>query len=163
MKIKKSLLPSKYLGIPLFQGVNKPMLWKNLVDNCLKCLDSWKGRWLTYAGRILLLQSVILAIPIFFMSYLKIPIKVLRYIEQRMRKFLWNGVQEEDKIPLVAWDQLCKPKKYGGVGIRKLQIVNEVLGAKLIWDMYDNPAQLWVQILRAKYLDLDVSKHIFTI
>ena len=80
-----------------------------------------------------------------------------------MRNFLWNGAQEEDKISLLACDKLCKPKKYGGVGIKKWQLVNKALGAKLIWDMYANPSQLWVKILRAKYLDPKEFESIFII
>ena len=81
------------------------------MDSCIKRLDGWKGRWLTYARRILLLQLVIFAIPTISMSCLKILMEVLKYIEQRMRKFLWNGAHNKEKITLVAWEVLCKPKK----------------------------------------------------
>ena len=70
-----------------------------------------------------------------------------------MWKFLWNGSKNEEKIPLIAWESLCKPKKIGGVGLRRWRDVNKALGAKLIWEMYEHSNQLWVKILQAKYLD----------
>ena len=145
--MKQGVLPNKYLGIPLFQGRSSATLWKDLIDSCVKRLDGWKGRWLSFAGKILLLQTVISAIPIYSMSCLKIPLEVLKYIEQRMQKFLWNGTLNEEKIPLIGWDSLCKPKKSGGVSLRRWRDVNKALGVKLIWEMYDNPDQLWVKIL----------------
>ena len=38
------------------------------------------------------------------------------------RNFLWlpNMVNNENKVfPLVAWDDVCRPKPEGGLGIRK--------------------------------------------
>ena len=64
-----------------------------------------------------------------------------------MQKFLWNGSQNEEKIPLIAWESLCKLKKIGGVGLRRWRDVNKALGEKLIWEMYENSNQLWVKIL----------------
>ena len=49
-----------------------------------------------------------------------------------MRKFVWNGDQEEEKIPFIALDMVCNPKKQGGVRLRKWNLVNKALGAKLM-------------------------------
>lgn len=51
----------------------------------------------------------------------------------------------------------------GGVGLRKWKIMNEALGAKLSWSIYANPNQLWVKVMRAKYLDSMENHGIFTI
>ena len=79
--VRQRLLPIKNLNKPLFQGKNYANLWKELIENCIKCLDGWKGRWLSFVGRIFLLQTIISAIPTFSMSCLKIPMEVLKYIE----------------------------------------------------------------------------------
>ena len=41
--------------------------------------------------------------------------------------------------------------------------MNKALGAKLIWEMYENPDQLWVKILQEKYLDSRDPLRILTI
>lgn len=81
------LMPNKYLGIPFFAGRNKADLWDKLIENYQKKMEGWRGKWLTLAGRILMLQTVITAMPIFAMMCLEIPKKVIRILERKMRKF----------------------------------------------------------------------------
>lgn len=73
-------LPGRYLGIPLFGGASNLMVWKDLVDYCLKHMDGWKSRWLTSTGRIMMLKSIISAIPFFSMMCLKIPKKIVKVV-----------------------------------------------------------------------------------
>lgn len=80
-----------------------------------------------------------------------------------MSKFLWNGKEANDKIPLVVWDKVCKAKQVGGVGLRNWKLLNEAMGAKVIWKIYSQPNQKWVLILKHKYLDQMSRKRIFTI
>lgn len=87
-----------------------------------------------------MLKSVKSAIPLFSMSCLKILEKINNVTEKGMRKFFWNGNQEKDKIPLLAWEKICKQKKSGGVELR-WNLVNEAMAAKLVWNMYVNPHQ----------------------
>jgi len=52
---------------------------------------------------------------------------------------------------LVAWDKVCKPKKFGGLGLRKTGVVNTAFLAKLSWKFLTQPDNLWVKQMRAKY------------
>lgn len=61
-----------------------------------------------------MLKSMILAIPIFSMMFLKILSKVIKVISQKMRKFFWNGAREQDKFSLLAWESICREKGEGG-------------------------------------------------
>lgn len=89
--MKVGSLLGKYLGIPFFGGTNKSDLWKNLIDSCINKMDGWKSRWLTSASRILMLRTVVSAIPIYSLMCLKIQKKVINSIQQRMKKFFLNG------------------------------------------------------------------------
>lgn len=161
--MKKGSLPSKYLGIPLFGGANRSVVWKDLFESCIHRMDGWKSKWLTLAGQILMLKSVVSSILVFSMICLQIPKKLIKVIGQRMRKFFWNGAIEQDKVPLLACDKICQAKVKGGVGLRNWNIMNEALGAKLVRSIYSQPFQLWVKILKAKYLDSMDGCRIFTI
>lgn len=55
-------------------------------------------------------------------------------------------------MPLIAWDQVCRPKSRGGLGLRKTEVVNKVFQCKLAWKILTNVPSLWVQSMRAKYL-----------
>ena len=132
LQMRAGQLPNKYLGIPLFEGRNKSEFWDSLIEKCQRKMEGWKGRWLSSAGRILMLQTVILAMPVFSMMCMGIPKKVIWIVEQKKRKLFWNGSNDEDKIPLLAWEKICKPKEDGGAGIRNWEVMNKALGAKLV-------------------------------
>lgn len=80
-----------------------------------------------------------------------------------MRKFFWNGSNDQQRIPLVAWDKICNPKDAGGVGLRKWPIMNLALGAKLVWGMYDKAEQKWEKVQQNKYLNNNDPARILTI
>ena len=65
-----------------------------------------------------MLKLVISVVSIFSMMCLDIPKKVIKVIGQKMRKFFGNGSNKGDKIPLLAWERICRPKDKGGVGIK---------------------------------------------
>lgn len=163
LNIKQGCLPSRYLGIPLFQGRNTSEVWKGLAEKCLRKMEGWKGKWLSSARRILMLKSVVSTVPIFSMMCLKIPKKVINSVEKKMRKFFWSGAGKDKKWPLLKWEKICKHKKFGGVGIRDWNIMNIALGAKMVWQMANEGDQLWIKILKAKYLDSNDNIRILTI
>lgn len=68
------------------------------------------------------------AIPLYYMSCLRIPKKIIKVIEKGMRKFFWNDNQDKEKIHLLAWDKICQQKDKDGAGIRKWNLVNKTMG-----------------------------------
>ncbi|XP_057815844.1 uncharacterized protein LOC131029396 [Cryptomeria japonica] len=160
--IRIGQLLGKFLGMSLFAGVGKTKIWKGLLDDCKEKMEGWKSKWLTSAGRLLMLKTVVSAMLIFPMACFKLPSLVIKNMQQKMREFLWNGNQEQDKILLIAWDRVCKPKGGGGAGLCDWKLINEAMGAKLVWQMYSKPEQRWVRILQAKYLDSGEKERILT-
>lgn len=64
---------------------------------------------------------------------------------------------------MLAWEKISRSKVKEGVGLRDWHLMNEALGAKLVWNIYTNPDLLWVKILKEKYLDSMEDNRIFTI
>ncbi|GLJ30873.1 hypothetical protein SUGI_0613830 [Cryptomeria japonica] len=58
---------------------------------------------------------------------------------------------------------MCFHKESGGAGLRKMDLQNIALGAKLSWKMYREPQKLWCKIFPKKYLDIDQSDRILTV
>lgn len=56
-----------------------------------------------------------------------------------------------NKIHLLSWEILCRPKERGGFGLRKAEGMNKSLLAKLGWRLVKNEDGLWARILRSKY------------
>jgi hypothetical protein len=79
------------------------------------------------------------------------PRSILNTIKSLQRNFLWHGLNKEEKIALVSWENICKPKDQGGLGIRDPSIMNSVLSAKIWWRWLKNPTDLWAKLWRKKY------------
>lgn len=51
----------------------------------------------------------------------------------------------------MAWNQLCRPKKHGGLGFRDFRSFNMALLAKQGWRLITNPDSLMERIFQARY------------
>jgi hypothetical protein len=51
----------------------------------------------------------------------------------------------------VKWDNICKPKKEAGLGIRDLRLVNISLLSKWRWKLLSHDNELWKDVIAAKY------------
>ena len=66
------------------------------------------------------------------------------------RNFLWlpnmgdNGIKV---FPFVSWDNVCRPKSEGGLGIRKNDEVNRATITKLGWRILIDNDSIWVKIM----------------
>lgn len=150
---KTAKLPLTYLGLPLH--FKKPSIkdWQVVIDKITSRIQGWKGKLLSYGGRLILLNSVISSIPIYWLSVFKMPSKVRDRIDQLRKRFLWYGGHAvKKKYYLVSWETVCKSKSQGGLGIIDLKRLNQALLAKW-WIRFQDPSisGLWKTILLAKY------------
>jgi hypothetical protein len=84
--------PFKYLGLPVGGNPGRAITWEPLLDQFSKKLNSWGNRYLSLGGRIVLLNSVLNALPIFYLSFFTVPVCVAKKIVRIQREFLWGGV-----------------------------------------------------------------------
>ena len=102
-------------------------------------------------GKITLINLVVNALPIYLLSFFKIPQKVINRLVKLQRNFLWGGDQDNKKIPWVKWDIVYLPKSEGGLGIKDITKFNTTLLGKWIWALVSDQQQLWVRIINSKY------------
>lgn len=144
--------PFNYLGLPLRSGRLKQQDWVQLIERIAKKLSSWKGKLLSIAGRATLLNSVITPIVSYWMSNFSIPCCIIRRIDKMRRAFLWSGESTTKKIKcLLNWNQVCRPKNLGGMGITNLTILNKVLQCKWWWNLFKSPQNTWNILATALY------------
>jgi exonuclease III len=149
--IARSSLPSTYLGIPLSGESAKSISWDSLLLSLANRLNNWTFRPLNIAARLILLKSVLQALPTYLFTALAAPVSVIKAIRSIQRNFLWQGHHSNKKWALVGWEKLCKPKKLGGLGIRDPGKMNKVMGAKMWWRWLQYPQELWARLWKQKY------------
>ncbi|OMO90964.1 reverse transcriptase [Corchorus capsularis] len=141
----------KYLGIPLVHKKVGVSLYRELIDKVATHLSGWKAKLLNMAGRATLVSSVMSSIPTYTMLTTKLPASCRNKLDMLNRRFLWGGTENKKALHLVSWDEVCKPKKFGGLGLRQMEYNNRVLLQKTAWRFLHQPHSLWVQCLCAKY------------
>lgn len=104
-----------------------------LIEKIRKRISTWTGRFLSYAGRLQLINSVIMSLTNFWMAAFRLPSGCIKEIERMCSAFLWSGLELNGKKAKVAWSDVCRLKEEGGLGIRPLREVNVVSCLKLIW------------------------------
>jgi len=146
-------LPIKYLGVPLLSSRLKVVYCKGFVDRITSKVQHWTCRTLSYAGRIQLINSVLFSIQVYWASLFLLPGQVIKNIEKIMKSFLWSGSDMRTTGAKVAWDQVCLPKKEGGLGIKRIIEWNMIALLKHIWNLCnDLDGSIWYIWIRSNLL-----------
>ncbi|KAJ0450527.1 putative RNA-directed DNA polymerase [Helianthus annuus] len=146
---KAEQFPFKYLGLPVGANMNRISNWSSVIDMFEARLSLWKAALLSIGGRVTLIKSVLQSLPIYFFSLFKVPVGVINQLEAIMRKFLWGGSRADRKTCWVSWDCVTEPISSGGLGIRKLGLVNSALLFKWAWRYKAEGNSLWAKVVSA--------------
>ncbi|VFQ97160.1 unnamed protein product [Cuscuta campestris] len=132
-------LPVRYLGLPLTSQRASERDFAPLVNKVDEHIRKWNTKTLSAAGRLELIRSVIQGIEGFWFQAFPIHKSVLDRITSLCRTFLWGS-----KFCKVAWEDICKPKDEGGLGLNQPIIWNQALLSKNLWNIASNKETLWV-------------------
>lgn len=95
----------KYLGFLMFRGKSRVKWFNNLVEKMNSNLNSWSS-----ASNVM---------TNYLMNFFCVPNSIIRKLEQSQTKFWW-GKNFTHFCRLTAWNQICLPKKDGGLDIKSL-------------------------------------------
>ncbi|XP_035834035.1 uncharacterized protein LOC118482599 [Helianthus annuus] len=149
LPFKVGQFPMKYLGIPLSSKRLYQADCKVLIDKVKNRISDWKVKFLSFAGKVQLIKSVLSSLTIYWSSLFILPINVAEDIERLMRGFLWNHHDGSRGLARVKWDEVCRPKLYGGLNILSLRKQNMALMTKHIWNLLSNKDSLWVKWIKS--------------
>lgn len=148
---KAGSLPFSFLGIPVGCNHRTQSPWKSLVQKLKNKLSVWKGRFLYIGGKITLINSILNSIPIYFLSFYKIPKIMLQQLIKIQRNFLWSSGADSRGISRVGWFDMCRSREAGGLGIKFLTVFNESLMCKWKWRFLTYKDTIWRPILEFRY------------
>ena len=104
-------MPFTYLGLPL--GTTKP----SIVDLApLVCKTERRITatmlLMSHAGKLVLVNSLVISIAIFSMGTIKVPPKIVVQLDKIRRRCLCRKKTEDGEKcnSLAAWDVICRPK-----------------------------------------------------
>ncbi|KAJ4810337.1 RNA-directed DNA polymerase (reverse transcriptase)-related family protein [Rhynchospora pubera] len=141
----------KYLGALLSNKNTATKTANMLLEKLRTKLTGWRSNMLSHAGRLVLLQSVLMSIPVYFMSVEVLPKGIIKKMESLIAKFFWGKTDQTRYMSFVSWQRICRPREEGGLGVRQLQIFGEALFLKLVWAMIRQDDKLWVHVCKGKY------------
>ncbi|KAI3426756.1 GRAS domain-containing protein [Psidium guajava] len=145
-------LPFRYLGVPIVSKRLSKADCHGLVDYITARAQSWSHRFLSFAGRLQLITSVLRTIYNFWAGVFILPKAVLNCIERVLRQFLWTGAGLSVGGAKVSWSHVCLPKNEGGLGIRRMLDCNKAAMLKHIWILFSDKESLWCKWIHSNFL-----------
>jgi len=113
-----TLEPFTYLGLPIKVTSLSRKDWQPLTERVEKKLAIWKGNALSRGGRLILVNSNLSSLPLYFLFFYYFPEWVIHVIDRIRHSFFWKGIKDiHGGVCLINWQLVCSHKNQGGLGV----------------------------------------------
>ncbi|KAI0513446.1 hypothetical protein KFK09_009467 [Dendrobium nobile] len=141
----------KYLGVKMSLHRLKMADFQEILSNVMDKLNDWSKKSLSLGGKLILIDSSLLSMPNFLITQSIVPKRVLHELEKLCRSFIWHKNDGINGMHYVAWDDLCKPRCWGGLGLHSPLWKVGSLRSKLAWNFIQKPQSLFHRAMAARY------------
>ena len=86
-------IPFVYLGLHIGGNPQRLSFWEPVVNRIKSRLSGWQSWFLSFGGRLILLKSVLTALPVYALSFFKAPSGIISSIESLLIKFFSGGTR----------------------------------------------------------------------
>lgn len=148
LNFQEGVLPVRYPGVPLISSRLSESNCAPIIDKLKQRIMAWTSKYLSFAGRLLLINSVLFHLQRYWASTFVLPSSICVSINQICRNFLWSGKWDVKGIPVVSWRDVCLPRNEGGLGIKQIKMWNYVAMGKLLWKLQANTQDIWVKWIK---------------
>lgn len=101
-----------------------------LLDKILKRIDGWRGKLLSYKGRLILIKACMSSIPIYLAAF----------------GMTMKGIGKS------TWQLVCMRQEFGGLGIPNLHDLNIFLLGSWVKRYMSREGKIWRSFVDSKYL-----------
>lgn len=89
----RGFFPFIYLGLSVRPGKQQIWHFQHIIDCIAKRTNGWQSKFLSSAGRLVLIKHVHSSMPIHVLSATSIPKECLKKIEAILAKFFWGSTE----------------------------------------------------------------------
>ena len=89
-----------------------------LINKITARIQCWIAKYLTYAGRLQLIKSMLYSIQSYWCRHFILPKGVIKRVNQLCSSFLWKGNEKPLQGTRVSWQDICHPEREGGLGLK---------------------------------------------
>lgn len=134
-----------YLSLPLVTSRISLRQCLPLYDKIIGKLDSWANRYLSQAGRLTILKTIIFSMQVYWSRTFVLPIKLIKMIRFAMMRFFWKGNTTSKFLAPIAYTCMEKPVNKGGLGLLDIVAWNKAAHSQHLDDFLSNKKSLWVE------------------
>ncbi|CAM8945788.1 unnamed protein product [Rhodiola kirilowii] len=145
--VKSSPLPVKYLGLPLTTKNLSRKDCEILIQKITSRLDCWSNRFLSRAGRKVLVSSVLQSMIFYWARVCLLPKTIIHEVNAICARFLWRGNCDKEGGHLVKWADVCRVKEEGGLGLKNLECMNYAMVIGQLWGNKGRRSGMWFEWL----------------
>lgn len=103
----------RYPGLPEKIGRKRKDAFEFIKQRIKNKTDSWYNRFLSQAGKEVLIKSVLTALPTYAMSCFMLTKGILKDISSTIRRFWWSSCKQTQKISWISWKKSQALNKEG--------------------------------------------------
>lgn len=120
-------------------GRSKSRTFAYIKDRIWQRIQGWKEKFLSWAGKDILIKAVAQVIPTYAMGCFDLTKSFCDQMSKMICRYWWNQQEGKHKIHWVSWELMIKPKKYGGLGFRNIHGINMAISASKLGGCYRHP------------------------
>ena len=128
--------------------------WEYLLVKLSKNISRWTFRPLNLSNKLILFKVILQIMPLYIFSTLVAPKLVIKVIHNLQITFLQWGSNTQHKWAVVKYDTLYMPKLAGALVLRDLEVMRNVLGAKIWWRWMTYSFEPWEILWHNKYVPI---------
>ncbi|KAL9659174.1 hypothetical protein QQ045_018650 [Rhodiola kirilowii] len=136
-------LSVRYLGISLNSKGLLAADCRTIIKKITNRIKAWSNRFLSRAERRVLVQSFLQSMVFYWARVCILPKKIIQTVDSICARFLWKSGSQGRSCNLVCWEDVCKEKFEGGLGIKNLNVMNEAMVMNQLWAMSKEEDSLW--------------------